>query len=88
MALSAPGYAQVIAFCVHAAVQLMSMKEDEVEELLPHINKLSKQIIKECKDLRLDKSSYKQCYKHRKAWKPCQDRLIVHVISVNYYGIM
>ena len=59
VALSAPGYAQVIAFGGHATVQLMSVKDDEDEELLPHINKLSKQIIQECKDLSLDKSSYK-----------------------------
>ena len=58
VALSAPGYAQIIAFRGHAFVQLMTVKDDD-DDIVPSIDKLSKQVIKECKDLHLDKSSYR-----------------------------
>ena len=57
--LSSPGYANIIAFKCQTALQLKTVKEDDNADMSGHIIKVAKEVIKECKGIHLDRSSYK-----------------------------
>ena len=83
VALSAPGYAQIITFRGQAAVKLMTVNDDEDDDVSSNINTVSNQVIKECKDLRLDKSAYHLDLNIQKAEESISDTLLAFLSTLS-----
>ena len=59
LVLSSPGYANIIACKNKAdAVVLKMVKDDEEDDIVGSISKVAKLIVKECKTITCDKSTY------------------------------
>lgn len=58
LVLSSQGYAKIIAFHKTATLVLKIVKDDEEVDIDSNIDKVAKQIVKDCKEITRDKSKY------------------------------
>jgi hypothetical protein len=58
LVLSAPGFASIVTFTENTAKTLKLVKDDEEDDISRSIAKVSKQVVRECKAVEHDKSSY------------------------------
>ena len=57
--LSSPGYASLFAFKKETLSTLKFVKDDDSNKMKYSLKKISKQIVKECKEINLDNSTYR-----------------------------